>query len=387
MEIRNVKQMKKYFVLFMLMSFITPILAQENETINKEMRFTIEQIVATTEIPGISVAVAGKDGLIWSGTAGYSHLEERQTVSQGHLFGIGDLSSFYIAVVAIQLIEEGLLDPNTKISEILGNQYSKIENFNTVTVRHLINQTSTLSSYEQDNDWQRRARGIQFNPKYRWRKDEPLKYAVNSKNITMGVPGSYYAYSKTNATLLSLIIEKVSGGLLEEEIRTRLFVPENLNETYMDSYEVPPTGSLVGSYHHGTNDFISKIGINAKFNFVDDGNLIETSSSSLSSEGAAGSILATPRDLALFHTAVRNGKYFSNNSFNYLPKPSKNALEKYHSEILGFTSDMIILEKEELVIVSSVNFSTAGAGPSSIKDYLNNYMEKIILPVAKKYAK
>ena len=48
---------------------------------------------------------------------------------------------------------------------------------------------------------------------------------------------------------------------------------------------------------------------------------------------------------------------------------------------------MIMLEKEELVIVSSVNVSTAGSGPSQIKDYLNDYMEKIILPVAKKYAK
>ena len=379
--------MQKYFALFIFISFITASQAQENEAINKEMRYAIEQIVSTTEIPGISIAVAGKDGLIWSGTAGYSKLEERQTVSQGHLFGAGDLSSFYIAVTAIQLIEEGLLDPDAKISRILGDQFSNLENFNKVTVKQLINQTSTLNSYEQDNDWQRRARGIQFNPKYQWRKEEPLKYAVNSKNITMGVPGSYYAYSKTNATLLGIIIEKISGGLLEDEIRTRLLIPENLNETYLDSYETPPAGSLSGSYHHGTNEFISNIGINAKFNFVDDGNLIETSNSSLSSEGAAGSIITTPRDLALFHIAIKNGKFFSQSALNYLPKNSQNGLERYHSEILGFTSDMIMLEKEELVIVSSVNVSTAGSGPSQIKDYLNDYMEKIILPVAKKYAK
>jgi len=379
--------MQKYFALFILISFTTLSQAQENEVINKEMRSAIEQIVSTTAIPGISVAVAGKKGLIWSGATGYSKLEERQTVSQGHLFGVGDLSSFYVAVTAIQLIEEGLLDPNAKISEILDDQFATLENFNKVTVRQLINQTSTLNSYEQDNDWHRRARGIQFNPKYVWRKDEPLKYAINSKNITMGVPGSYYAYSKTNATLLSLIIEKISGGLLEDEIRTRLLIPENLNETYMDSYETPPDGSLVGSYHHGTNEFISNIGINAKFSFVDDGNLIETSNSSLSSEGAAGSIITTPRDLALFHIAIKKGNFFNLNSLDYLPKISKNGFEKYHSEILGFTSDMIILEKEELVIVSTVNISTAGSGPSQINNYLNNYMEKIILPVAKKYAK
>ena len=170
--------MNKITIIFIFISMFVHARAQENDLLNKEMRSTINQIVATTEIPGISVAIAGKDGLLWSGTAGYSKLEERQVVSQGHLFGIGDLSSFYIAATAIQLIEAGLLDPDIMINELLDGPYSDIENFNNVTVGQLINQTSTLSSYAYDNDWQRRARGIQLNPKYQWRKDEPLKYAL-----------------------------------------------------------------------------------------------------------------------------------------------------------------------------------------------------------------
>jgi D-alanyl-D-alanine carboxypeptidase len=379
--------MNKIAVIFIFICMLVHASAQENDLLNKEMRSTINQIVATTEIPGISVAIAGKDGLIWSGTAGYSKLEERHVVSQGHLFGIGDLSSSFIAATAIQLIEAGLLGPEIMINELLEGPYSGIENFNNVTVGQLINQTSTLYSYAYDNDWQRRARGIQLNPKYQWRKDEPLKYAINSKNITVGGPGSYYVYSKTNATLLGLIIEKITGGLLEEEIRTRLLIPENLNETFLDGYEIAPSGSLVGSYHHGTNEFISNIGINAKFNFVDDSQLIDTSNTSLSSEGAAGSIISTPRDLALFQMAIKQGKYFNKDALRFLPNNNKNGLQRHHSQILGFTTDMIILEKEELVIVSSVNLSTAGSGPSPIKNYLNEYMEKIILPVAKKYAK
>ena len=379
--------MKKIITLSILIGFLIPCQAQENDALDKEMRSTINQITETSEIPGISIAIAGKDGLLWSGTAGYSNPEERQTVSQGHLFGIGDLSSFYISATAIDLIDDGLIKKNALISDILDDEFSGIENFNKVTVAQLINQTSTLSSYELNNDWQRRARGIQLNPKYVWRKDEPLKYAVDSKNITMGTPGSYYAYSKTNATLLGLIIEKVSGGLLEDEIRTRLLIPENLNETYLHGYELPPSGSLVGSYHQGTNQFISTVGINAKFNLIDDTNLIDTSDTSLSSEGAAGSIIATPRDLALFINALRQSKYFAREYMELLPFNSQNGIQKYQSEILGFTSDLIILEQEELIVAATVNISTAGSGNSETKEYLNSYMEKIILPVAKKYAK
>lgn len=380
--------MKKIVVLFFLTFFTGPSYAQDNNMIiDKEMRCIIDQIITSSDIPGISIAIAGKDGLLWSGTAGYSKLEERKTVSQGHLFGIGDLSSFYIAAAAIDLIEKGLLNPSTTVSEILGENFSDIENIRKVTVRQLINQTSTLYSYDQDNDWQRRARGIQLNAGYRWGKAEPLKYAVNSKNITMGIPGSYYDYSKTNATLLGLIIEEVSGGLLEDEIRTRLLNPENLNETFLHGYEIPPEGSLVGSYHLGTKEFITNIGIHAKFHFVDDSNLIDTSNTNLSSEGAAGSIISTPRDLALFQMALRQGKYFNQEALKFLPQNSRNGILKYHSEILGFTTDMVILENDELVIVASANLSTAGSGRSVTQEYLNDYMEKIILPVAKKYAK
>jgi hypothetical protein len=85
--------------------------------------------------------------------------------------------------------------------------------------------------------------------------------------------------------------------------------------------------------------------------------------------------------------AIKQGKYFNKDALRFLPNNNKNGLQRHHSQILGFTTDMIILEKEELVIVSSVNLSTAGSGPSPIKNYLNEYMEKIILPVAKKYAK
>lgn len=379
--------MKRIAALFFLVCFFTTSMAQEKDVIDKEMREVIDHIIEQSNIPGISIAIANKEGLLWSGTAGYSKLEERQTVSQRHLFGIGDLSSFFIAATAIQLIDNGLLDPDLTAASILGNNFSEIENISKVTAGQLINQTSTLYSYDNDNDWQRRARGIQLNPTYRWGKAEPLKYAINSRNITMGVPGSYYAYSKTNATLLGLIIEKVSGGLLEDEIRSRLLIPENLNETYLHGYEIPPSGNLVGSYHLGTNEFISTIGVNAKFKFTDDSILIDTSNTSLTSEGAAGSMLSTPRDLALFFVALNQGKYFKEEALNLLPNNSHDGMQKYHSEILGFTTDLIVLEDEGLVIVSSVNVSAAGSGKSATQEYLSNYMEKIVLPTAKKYAK
>ncbi|MCC3861703.1 serine hydrolase domain-containing protein [Pseudemcibacter aquimaris] len=369
------KKITFLFLIFMNLSY-----AQDTTQIDREMRETINQIVMSSDVPGISVAIAGPDGLIWSGTAGYSNIEERQNISQGHLFGIGDLSSDYIAATAVMLIKDGLLDENATPKDILGNIVNHIEYADRATVKQLIAQQSAIYSYDRDNDWQRRARGIQLNPKYRWEKGEALKYNASNLTISTSIPGSETAYSKTNATLLGLIIEKTSGGMLEDEIRNRILVPNNLKETYLDGYEIPPKEKRVGNYHLGTNQFISEVGINAKFQFIDDTILLDTSGTSLTAEGPAGSILATSRDLALFQASILNGEL--SDIKKYLP-----ARDTFHSEILGFTTDVKILDTSGIVIVSNVNLGVANTGQNAAHDFLNTYMEKIILPVAKKYAK
>lgn len=365
------------FLLVLLTSFAH---AQDMPEIDREMRDVVHQISERTDIPGLSVAIAGPEGLIWSGVAGYSDIEERQAISQGHLFGIGDLSSDFIAATALSVIDDGLLDENATPLDILGDVVSHIEYADRATVKQLIGQQSALYSYDRDNDWQRRARGIQLNPNYIWSKEEPLKYNVSNMIISTAIPGAEVSYSKTNATILGLIIEKTSGGFLEEEIRNRILVPHNLRETFLDGYEEIPQDKRVGSYHLGTNEFITDVGINAKFQFIDDTILLDTAGTSLSSEGAAGSILSTPRDLALLRAAVMHGdlKKLS----GYLPSETK-----YHSEILGFTTDMVVLVESGLVVVSTVNLGVANTGDNESREFLNTYMEKIILPVAKKYAK
>lgn len=371
------------FLIFILFIFPASIMAQENTAADKEMRAALEKIIAESDIPGISIAIAGPDGLKWSGTAGLSNMEERQPVSQGHLFAIGDLSSHFIMAVALQLIEEGMLDPNETPASILAdNSLNDITNADKATILDLISHRSAIRSYDQNNDWQRRARGIQLNPSYRWEKQEALKYVKGNRFITTNAPGRDFEYSKSNATILGLVIEKVTGGLLEDEIRNRILIPHKLISTYLDGREIAPKGKLVGSYQLGTNEFISKVGINAKFEFVDDSILINTSGTSLSSEGAAGSILTTPRDLALFENALRNAGIISE-EFLELISPE----QTFHSEVLGFTTDVVWLKLGNLTVVSSVNLGAVNSGETATREYLNTYMKKIILPVARKYAK
>ena len=274
-----------------------------------------------------------------------------------------------------------MLDPKATVESILGDRFSNIANANSATILQLLNHTSGISSYDSNNDWVRRARGIQLNPAYRWKKDESLKYVIGNSRIITTAGKGQYNYSKSNYTILGLIIEKASGGLLEDELISRVLTPLNLKETYLDGFKLLPFGSLVGSYHLGTNFFIERVGINADFDFVDDSRLINTSGTSLSAEGAAASILTTARELALFQIGMRAGTLFNKNKLGLLDHDLK------HSEILGFTSDMVWLEKEGLILVVLANLGVANTGQNPSKSYLSTYVQKNILPVAMKYAK
>ncbi|MDG1996038.1 MAG: serine hydrolase [Emcibacteraceae bacterium] len=369
----------QYFLISILFTSIT--WAQETVAVDKEMRETLERIINESDIPGLSIAIANEQGLLWSGTAGYSNIEERSSVSQRHLFGIGDLSNHFIGAAVLNLIEDGMLDLNATVESILRDSLSNIESANSATISQLLNHTSGISSYDQNNDWVRRARGIQLNPTYHWKKNEPLKYVTGSSRIITTLANGQYNYSKSNYTILGLIIEKISGGMLEDELISRVLKPLNLKETYLDGFQLPPFGSLVGSYHLGSNFFIERVGINAHFDFVDDSRLINTSGTSLSSEGAAAGILTTAREFALFQIGMRAGTIFNTNKLNLLNH------EMNHSEILGFTSDMVWLEKEGIIIVVLANLGVANTGQNPARTYLSTYVQKNILPIAKKYAK
>ena len=71
-------------------------------------------------IPGISAVVATKEGIIWSGVAGNADVQSGTLVTTDMLFGIGSVTKTFVAVVILQLAEEGILDLCATPASILG---------------------------------------------------------------------------------------------------------------------------------------------------------------------------------------------------------------------------------------------------------------------------
>ena len=348
------------------------------------LRAELEATLAREHVPGISVALATRQGVIWSGSVGYANLETRSRTHPGYLYGIGSITKVFVACVVQQLIDEGRLDHDATAASVLGSgPLAGIPNAERATIRQLLNQTSGVPTWEFDADWIRRGRGADLLVDRPWRKDETLDYIRGDRHKATNEPGLGYAYSNSNYTILGLVVEKVTGHDLVAELNTRLFVPLGLADIHLEGFEPIDASRLPARYHYATPQFRRDAGLHASFRTVAPG-LIDVSRSNLSTEWAAGGLVATAPDLARFTLALRDGRILSPAAFarmtTFRPAddPGQEAgeglfreplagatLRGYDGGVLGFGAVMGWLEHEDLVIVVMTNVGSMHSGDAA----------------------
>ena len=254
--------------------------------------------------PGVSAAVATSDGVAWSGTAGWSDIENQQAVRPDHLFGIGSITKTFSSVVLQQLADEGLLDLDATLASVLGDEVDGIANADKASLRQLMNHTSGIPSWEDDATWKREGRGADLVPDHLWGKTETLRYIKDVPALF--APGSEYSYSNSNFTLLGRVIEVVTGEDVVDVIEARIRQPIGVDSIFLEGFEPVPAERLATRYHFNTPDFRRDAGLNPEFVPVNE-KLINVSTTNLSVEWAAGGMVAAAGDLARYGVAVFDG--------------------------------------------------------------------------------
>ena len=339
-------------------------------------------------LPGITAALATRQGVVWTGAAGCANLQTRAPARASDLYGIGSITKVFVACVVQQLADEGRLDLAATPRAILGAAITgDIPNTDRATLHQLLDHTSGIPTWEFDADWIRRGRGADLLVGRPWRKDEPLEYIRHGRHPATNAPGAAYAYSNSNYTLLGLVIERVTGHDALHEIRARTLAPLGLSDIRLEGFE-PVDGTRVPArYHFDTPEFRRTAGLHPSFRPVASG-LLDVSASNLSTEWTAGGLLASARDLATFGRGLRDGAIVGppglQRMLDFRPTLDaedpgsevgqglfREALEdgsKLIGEdggVLGFGAVMGWLEREDLVIVVMTNVGSMHAGDSA----------------------
>ncbi|MCJ1676399.1 beta-lactamase family protein [Streptomyces sp. APSN-46.1] len=184
----------------------------------------LSALVHSDGLPAALATVRDREGRTRTYTAGVGDLATGSKVPVDGQVRIGSNTKTFTAVVVLQLVGEGKIGLDTMVdSHLPGLVRGEGIDGRHITVRQLLQHTSGLPEYEdlvEDGIRQHRY----FEPR------DLLDIALQRKADF--APGKKWAYSNTNYVLAGLIIQKVTGRPLAEEIDRRVIKRIGLRHTY-----------------------------------------------------------------------------------------------------------------------------------------------------------
>ena len=213
----------KLFTLF-IVAFITATNAFAQENVQK-IDVLVKQYYDYGQFNG-SILVADKGKIIYEKGFGMANMEWAIPNQPDTRFRIGSVTKQFTAALILQLVEEGKIKLDGKITDYLPD-YRK-DTGDKVTIHQLLNHTSGIPSYTGRPD---------FFPE---NSRDPYSVSDFIKKFASGdlefEPGSKFAYNNSGYFLLGAIIEKVAGKSYEIVLSERIFKPLGMTNSGYDNH-------------------------------------------------------------------------------------------------------------------------------------------------------
>lgn len=265
------------------------------ESLPARLQAVLAEWHGAARFPGATLGVATADGGSFGLAVGLADREAKTLLRPADRMLAGSVGKTYVAAVALQLVHAGELSLEQRIEAYLGQEtwFSRLPNARAITVRQLLNHTSGLVRYEFD---ERFVAAVKREPYRVWQPAEQLAFLFDAPPPF--APGQGWEYSDSNYLVLGLILERVGGASLQEQIRRRLLEPLALRDTLpSDRPELP---GLVQGYAGAGNPFADRDAVLAGGRLVFNPQF----------EGAGGGYYATAQDLARWARDFYEGRAF-----------------------------------------------------------------------------
>lgn len=215
----------------------------------EEFREFTEKIREQHDVPGLSVAVADGDRILYAEGFGLRNVEKNLPATPETLYGMASVTKSFTALAIMILEEEEKLcsaDPVVRhLPEFRLTGGSSAE---AVTIHHLMTHTSgmpptgalrysMIRSMEGDpsvDEIKRLGRWEQ------WTDREPidtyedlLDFIVDDDQPPLGRSGQQFSYSNDAYSLLGAIVERVSGQPFDSFVRERILEPVSMRSSTM----------------------------------------------------------------------------------------------------------------------------------------------------------
>ena len=157
--------------------------------------------------PGLTLGLTDSSSTRRVAGYGFANVDERVPVGAHHLFQIGSISKSFVALVILQLHEEGKLDLHRAVVDYLPGLPILCE-FGPITIHHLLTHTSGLPD------------------------DGSVFGADPAARLVQGyTPGQHFHYCNAGFIMLGLVAEKLDGRPWRVLAEERILKPLGMSQT------------------------------------------------------------------------------------------------------------------------------------------------------------
>ncbi|MHB8896941.1 MAG: serine hydrolase domain-containing protein [Candidatus Geothermincolia bacterium] len=256
-----------------------------------KMRSAVESVMSKTGAPGVVVGVWTPQGT-WTFAKGKADRGTGRAMSIGDMVAIGSNTKTFVATVILQLVSEKRLS----LDDSLAKYNTTVPNASAITVRQLLNHTSGIYDYAADKGF---LETIVDKPEKEWTPKEEVAIAV--KHDPYFAPGKGWHYSNTNYTLLGMIVEKLTGNWLGNEINSRIADKLNLKNTYLSAVTMVEGPEAERAHGYVTDE---------------SGRTRDVTNSNPSCYWAAGAVASDVEDMGVYIKALATGKLLTKDMQN-----------------------------------------------------------------------
>lgn len=308
-----------------------------------ELTRSLLSVFTKSEAPGMVVLIRIPEKGVYEEAFGLSDINTGADLNAADRFRIASITKTFVGTVILQLCEEEIINMEDYVSEYIDG----IPDGNMITIRMLCNNTSGIFDYTEDEGFQE---DTLQNPLKKWNPEELVGIAL--LHPAYSKPGEEWNYSNTNYLLLGMIIERVTGSRVEDEITKRIIEPLGLSDT-----SFPEEPEMEGRHARG---YLKE---------EESDRLLDHTEIDPSVAWAAGGMISNAHDLERWAEAISKGELLSSESqrerMDFFETPdlggygigiSKTGeLIGHGGGITGYTSLMLYTQDEEAFIVVLVN--------------------------------
>jgi beta-lactamase class C len=188
------------------------------KAVAKDFAGWMDQIERSGQISGMAAAIVKDDTVLLQRGIGYADAERGEHVSVDSPFRLASLSKAFASALAAMLVDEGMLDWDTRVAGVLPTfELKNIEASDKLNVRDILSQRVGLPHNTYDRLLE---------------QDEPYEELVDKlRDVPMTCDvGDCYGYQNITFALIGDITYAVSGDFFYHQVEKRIFHPLGMND-------------------------------------------------------------------------------------------------------------------------------------------------------------